>query len=235
MFVLSVSAFRRASLTPRRSQPVTEAVFGARGRELSAKRGLALSMFNADVNPDGGPDSRREAAMSIDELKSELDLRAVDYSDCLSKQELVSRLIESRALGKANPDQVFEKFNDLQESAEVGNAMDDSELLEDSVAGDGSLPGGLSPEVMRALAKNPAIVSYLRDPKMQEIMKAVMGGGPQAMKKYLTDPDALKMLQALSVAIQSASQPWQSPSGAGGEGVDNRKTVIRSDDPDVLQ
>jgi hypothetical protein len=32
-------------------------------------------------------------------------------------------------------------------------------------------------------------------------MKAVMTGGPDGIKKYLSDPDAMLMLQKLTVAI----------------------------------
>jgi hypothetical protein len=48
--------------------------------------------------------------MSIDELKAELDLRGVDYQDCVSKTQLAQKLIETRALGKANPN-IIDKFN----------------------------------------------------------------------------------------------------------------------------
>lgn len=41
----------------------------------------------------------------------------------------------------------------------------------------------------------------LKDPKMQDMMSAVMGGGPEGMKKYLSDPAALMLLQKLTTAI----------------------------------
>jgi hypothetical protein len=41
----------------------------------------------------------------------------------------------------------------------------------------------------------------LKDPKMQDMMSAVMGGGPEKMKKYLSDPDAMLLLQKLSAAL----------------------------------
>lgn len=41
----------------------------------------------------------------------------------------------------------------------------------------------------------------LKDPKLQDMMSAVMGGGPEAMKKYLGDPAALMLLQKLTTAI----------------------------------
>ena len=41
----------------------------------------------------------------------------------------------------------------------------------------------MSPDLMKALAGDPEIIRMLRDPKMQDIMSAVMTGGPTAMKK----------------------------------------------------
>jgi hypothetical protein len=48
--------------------------------------------------------------MSVDELKSELDMRGVKYEDCISKNELVDRLISTRLVGTANVD-ILEQFN----------------------------------------------------------------------------------------------------------------------------
>lgn len=41
----------------------------------------------------------------------------------------------------------------------------------------------------------------LKDPKMQDMMSAVMGGGPEGMKKYLADPDAMLLIGKLSKAL----------------------------------
>ena len=62
---------------------------------------------------EGENDKMREKLMSIDELKAELELRGVDFKDCFSKSELVNRLIESRVVGKANPD-ILDKFNSVK-------------------------------------------------------------------------------------------------------------------------
>lgn len=51
--------------------------------------------------------------------------------------------------------------------------------------------GGMSKELLKALAGDREIMTMLQDPKMQDIMKAVMTGGPTAMKKYLSDPGSL--------------------------------------------
>ena len=182
--------------------------------------------------PEGAEGEQREASMSLDEIKSELDLRGVDYSDCLSKPDLVKRLVESRALGKANPSAVFERFNEVKD-ADVDPSIFDSDAVQDSVAADGTLPGGLPPAMMKMLAGDKEIMSFLRDPKMQAIMSDVMKGGPDAMKKYMSDPAAIRMLQALAVAMQRVQTNTAAGSGAGaGPGAVVRE---RPDEPDVLQ
>ena len=57
--------------------------------------------------------------------------------------------------------------------------------------------------MMKALASDPSIMQMLKDPKMQDIMKSVMTGGPEAMKKYLRDPDAIVLLNKLSASMQN--------------------------------
>jgi len=131
--------------------------------------------------------------MSIDEIKAELDMRKVNYEDCLSKNELVTRLMESRVTGKADP----EILKNLQDDPIDLDEVDDA-VFDDVTAKDGSLPGGMSKEMLRALSSDPEIMKMLRDPKMQDIMQAVMSGGPDAIKKYMSDPDALLLLQKLS-------------------------------------
>lgn len=46
------------------------------------------------------PTGLAHSGMTIDEIKSELELRGVDYSDCVSRQELVQKLDETRVLGE---------------------------------------------------------------------------------------------------------------------------------------
>ena len=137
----------------------------------------------------------RESEMTLDELKAELDLRGVEYEDCVSKAELVERLAQSRTLGRANPE-IIDRINQGSEE-DLKQALESPEINE-AVAKDGSLPGGLSPEMLKALSSNPEVMRMLKDPKMQDIMRAVMTGGPEAMKKYLSDPDAVLLLQNLS-------------------------------------
>ena len=157
-----------------------------------------------------------EGAMSVDELKAELDMRGVNYEDCISKTELVSRLVESRAIGKADTE-ILDDFtskmgtDDWVDLSGVDDERMDA-MMDDASGSDAALPGGMDPAVMKALARNPEIMRYLQDPKMQEIMKAVMSGGPDALKPFMGDPEALKMLQALSDVI---NQSGGAPGGIG--------------------
>jgi hypothetical protein len=91
-------------------------------------------MFSTQSNPG-------EYLMSVDELKSELEMRGVSYDDCISKNELLDRLIQSRADGKASPD-ILKQFNSLDENSVPPEAFDDEEIMSQAVAKDGSLPGG---------------------------------------------------------------------------------------------
>ena len=124
--------------------------------------------------------------MSIDEIKAELELRGVDYQDCISKNELVQRLVETRVSGKANPDIL--KSMQTQSSDDILISELDDDVLDQATAKDGNLPGGMSKDMLKALSKDPEIMRMLKDPKMQDIMGAVMTGGPDAIKKYLSDP-----------------------------------------------
>lgn len=133
-----------------------------------------------------GNDKFSENSMSIDEIKAELELRGVEYQDCISKNELVQRLIETRVSGKANPDIL--KSMQKQSSDDILISEIDDDVLDQATAKDGNLPGGMSKDMLKALSGDPEIMRMLKDPKMQDIMGAVMTGGPDAIKKYLSDP-----------------------------------------------
>lgn len=136
---------------------------------------------------NGSDGNMKENMMTVDEIKAELELRGVDYSECLSRQEMIDKLIASRAVGRANPS-IIDKFNEASMSSET---LDDA-LMQEAIAKDGNLPGGLSPQILKALSSDPQIMRMLSDPKMQDMMKAVMTGGPNGIKKYLSDPGKFK-------------------------------------------
>jgi hypothetical protein len=142
--------------------------------------------FSASVN------NNAEKNMSLDELKAELDLRGVNYEDCVNKQQLVDKLIGSRTLGKADPS-VLNSFNQMNEEVSVEDVgADFDSMAEKAMAKDGGLPGGLPPETLKALVADPEVRNMLSDPKLQEIMTAVMTGGPDGIKKYMSDPGKIE-------------------------------------------
>jgi hypothetical protein len=154
-----------------------------------------------------------ENDMTLDELKAELELRGVDFSDCVSKKELSDRLKQSRKSGKADP-KILDQFNQnfdpsLLENDQKRAEIFDNAVLEDVSGKDGKLPGGLPPEMMKSLASDPEIMRMLQDAKMQDIMRTMMMGGPEAMKKYLSDPDAVMMLDRLSKAMERVTSGKQ--------------------------
>lgn len=48
--------------------------------------------------------------MRVSEIKSELSMRGIDFSDCIDKESLVEKLQEARATGKADPE-ILTEFN----------------------------------------------------------------------------------------------------------------------------
>jgi hypothetical protein len=132
-------------------------------------------------------DKRQDAVnqMTIDEIKSELDLRGLNYEECTTKSELVQLLVNSRVKGVADPS-IIDQFN--QNTKENVNADFNEEIISQATSKDGTLPGGLSPQIVKAMTSDPEIMRLLRDPKMQDVMKAVMTSGPEGLKKYLSDP-----------------------------------------------
>lgn len=143
-----------------------------------------------------------ENLMTIDEIKSELEMRSINCDHCVSKPELVHLLVESRTLGRADP-QIINNMNRLGESGvDVQSVQSiNEEVFTNVVAGDGNLPGGMSNEMLKLLASDESIVKMMKDPKMQDMLKAVMSGGPDAMKKYLSDPGKVTLNKSEHIYI----------------------------------
>lgn len=159
-----------------------------------------LSMV-VEIGPtDDDVDPPLPGQMKISEIKSELDLRGVSYKDCFERESLELRLNEARCNGIADP-KILDRFNKAnEEAAKDGKALEiDDTVLEGALGGDGTLPGGMPPEMLTSLLEDPEIVAMLRNPKMQEVMKLVMTGGQEAFEEAMkNDSEMFEMVQKLN-------------------------------------
>ena len=141
-FISLLLAVVMASVTSFRSRPSTRP-------SLAYSRSNSMTLFSTE---------QPESAMSVDELKAELEMRGVNYDDCISKTELVSRLIESRATGKADTEILDDFATKLgtDEWVDLSGVEDEAmdAMMDDASAGDATLPGGMDPQIMKALARN---------------------------------------------------------------------------------
>ena len=138
--------------------------------------------------------------MKAQEIKAELDMREISYVGCYDKTDLIDLLKEARATGKCDPS-VLTEFNRQMAERMTGSSeqVDVQDVdLNTMKAGDGSLPGGLSPEMMSKLTSNPEVMAMLANPKLQEVMKKVMEGGPDAAIELMKDPDTKELMGKLT-------------------------------------
>ena len=143
------------------------------------------------------------SAMRASEIKAELNLRKVKYDDLFEKDELASRLARARIAGRADPDllDTFNKasiesaFRSTDESDDAAEYERGVELAaEHMVAADGSLPGGMRPDQLAALAQDPEVMAMLRNPRMQEVLREVMSNGPDALQEKFKDDDEMRAM-----------------------------------------
>lgn len=150
----------------------------------------------------------RVAAMSVGDIKSELELRGVDFSGCFEKDDLIRRLVLARQQGEADPS-IVDKFN--TDTLERSFRREGSEPAEDEpdpfevaqAEGVDVLPGGMSPELVKKLASNPELMAVLQNPRMQAVLKDVMASGPVAFAKYMGDPEVMAMIAVFQKAMAS--------------------------------
>lgn len=153
------------------------------------------------VNDDSDPPL--PGKMKISEIKSELDLRSVSYSDCFDRESLELRLNEARCQGKADPS-ILDRFNKAnEEAAKDGRALEiEDRVLEGALGGDGTLPGGMPPDMLTEMLGKPEVVDMLRNPKMQEVMRLVMTGGQDAFEEAMkNDPEMFELIQKLNGVV----------------------------------
>lgn len=72
---------------------------------------LKMSSNNEiDVEFENDDEENEIGTMRVSELKSELTLRGVDFSDCFDKESLAKKLRDARMTGKADPS-IIDQFN----------------------------------------------------------------------------------------------------------------------------
>jgi len=73
------------------------------------------------------------------------------------------------------------------------------DVIDQAVSGDGTLPGGMPPDVLKELISNPEVMSLMQNPKMQDAMKIMMSGGQGAMEQAMKDdPELFKIVTKLN-------------------------------------
>eukprot|EP00978_Attheya_sp_CCMP212_P010977 scaffold26782_cov51-Attheya_sp.AAC.1 len=166
-----------------------------------ARRGLQMTTGPSDgVDFDEDEEEAEPGTMRVSEIKAELSLRGVDFSGCFDKESLVDKLRGARTKGLADPS-ILEEFNKkkLDENFKGEKLEIDDDDINQAVAGDGTLPGGMSPDVLKKLVGNPELMTLLQSTKMQAIMTLMMTDGQEALEKKMeADPEVRDMVQKLN-------------------------------------
>mmetsp|Transcript_9421 Transcript_9421/g.13148 ORF Transcript_9421/g.13148 Transcript_9421/m.13148 type:complete len:145 (-) Transcript_9421:194-628(-) len=142
--------------------------------------------------------------MRVSEIKAELDLRGVDYTDCFDKESLSEKLQAARSTGKADPG-LLDKFNKakIEQTFKEEKLEINDEDLDKVLASDGKLPGGLNPETFKKLISNPEVMVLLQSPKVQEAMQLMMTGGREQLEsKMMEDPEMNEVIKKLDVVMK---------------------------------
>ena len=169
-------------------------------------RGQHLVVGSSPVDDDD--EAVEPGQMRVSEIRAELEIRGISYDDCFDKESLVQRLTQARENGQADP-AILHKFNQqrLEEKMKSGaspSQVVDEDTLQQAVANDGTLPGGLRPEQFQKLTSNPEIMSLLQSTKMQEAMHITMTSGPEELEsKLAADPELREVVQKLDGIMKS--------------------------------
>jgi len=140
--------------------------------------------------------------MRVAEIKSELDLRGIEYIDCFDKESLAQKLVQARASGKADPS-IIDQFNEQRQKEEVMDIEDD--ILNKATGGDGTLPGGMPPDMLKQLMGTPEVMELLSNPKMQEVMTIMMEGGQDAIEvAMIEDKEVYELVTKLNEVMGKA-------------------------------
>lgn len=99
-------------------------------------------------------------------------------------------ITEARATGKANPE-ILTKLNKQKEETFNEKKLEVIDQdIESTVANDGTLPEGWTPEQFKMLTGNPKIMTTIQRTKMQEAMKLMLTAGRHELEqKIKQDPE----------------------------------------------
>ena len=75
----------------------------------------------------------------------------------------------------------------------------DDDILNKATSGDGTLPGGMPPDMLKELMGNPELMELMGDPKLQEVMKVMMTGGQEAIEiAMIEDKEVYELVTKLN-------------------------------------
>lgn len=182
---------------------------------LSSEAGdIASSPSGSNGSENNDDDEVAPGQMRISEIKSELDMRGIGYADCFDQESLAVRLIEARATGRANPD-IIDKFNKakLEQTFKEEKIDIKGQDLESMTANDGTLPGGLSPDIFQQMVANPELIAMLQSTVVQKAMKVIMTTGrPEDLEEAMkTDPELRETLGKLNEVMGNIGKPEEEP------------------------
>ena len=169
----------------------------------AARRTVLSSLFMSSEVSDDDDEVVEPGKMRVTEIKGELEMRGIRFDDCFDKEAMVERLEEARATGRADPS-ILKDFNKkkLEENFSGKKMEVTDEDLERIKANDGSLPGGMNPEMLKKLMGNPEIMALLQSPKMQVAMSVMMTGGREELDEaILRDPELQQVIQKLNTVM----------------------------------
>jgi len=78
--------------------------------QLNADNTIINVDHDDDEDSDEDDSEPGTSTMRVGEIKSELSLRGVDYTDCFDKESLAQKLVLARASGKSDPT-IIDQFN----------------------------------------------------------------------------------------------------------------------------
>jgi|EP00979_Chaetoceros_neogracilis_P019272 predicted transcriptional regulator len=81
----------------------------------------------------------------------------------------------------------------------------EDDILKKVTGGDGTLPGGMPPEMLKQLMSSPEVMELLSNPKMQEVMSIMMEGGQDAIEvAMIEDKEVYELVTKLNEVMGKA-------------------------------